>query len=343
MKKNNWTRYGSIENSYRTKTVGQILPYLNQEGILREKIHGANLSFYADADSVEMGKRSGLMKEEEYISFFRSDIIYRTYSALVGMLWARLNTHYDGLDSITIYGEIFGGAYPHPDVEAKHNIARVQKEVSYSPDVQFMAYDVEITLQDGSTFYMHPEDMEKALRVTHIPVIDRLFTGTIKECLEYTKEFESTIYKKYDLPKLENNMAEGWVLQPNPVILDKYYRRWTVKGKAEAFAEKKKVAKPIKEVVKLPTECDDILAELESYINKNRLKAVISKIWPITQKEFGKLNGFFIQDILTDLEKDHPIYTTQEKDTQKEIKRLIGNITTDLIREDFANIIDGEY
>ncbi len=49
-----------------------------------------------------------------------------------------------------------------------------------------------------------------------------LYEGDIESCLNYSNEFESTISKDLDLPKLDNNICEGVIIRP---IKNVYFKK----------------------------------------------------------------------------------------------------------------------
>ena len=55
------------------------------------------------------------------------------------------------------------GSYPHPDVPRVPNTVVVQREISYCPDLKFIAYDVAVTHGTGRGRYIE-EDLLQACR-----------------------------------------------------------------------------------------------------------------------------------------------------------------------------------
>ena len=104
-----------------------------------------------------------------------------------------------------------------------------------------------------------------------------------------------------------------------------------------------KKERPLSPSINLSSLGQAIADTIGIYSTENRLRAVISKIYPITQRDFGKLNGLFVQDILSELEKEFADFNTLEKVENKEIQRLINLETQPFIRQHFINIIDGEF
>lgn len=90
-----------------------------------------------------------------------------------------------------------------------------------------------------------------------------------------------------------------------------------------------------------------LVAEIElasQYVNANRLRNVLSKIGPVTNKDFGKIMGDFTSDIIEDFMKDDESkFQDLEKKERQLITKNIGQRAALLLRENFLNIIDGEF
>jgi len=66
------------------------------------------------------------------------------YRENIFLLFNKLQTRLNGaVDYIALYGELFGGFYPHPSVPDL-GLCPVQKEVYYSDKIDFYAFDVRI-------------------------------------------------------------------------------------------------------------------------------------------------------------------------------------------------------
>ena len=207
-----WTSYNEIENSDRTKYVQSILEiHHSHEAYVTEKIHGANLSFHVTENDISLGKRSGIMNDEEIEGFYSSKNVYEKYKPFAHLLFLELKNFNPMIDEITVYGELFGGSYDHPEVLKTKDI-KVQKGISYCPHEDFLAFDIKIHCGDDSSRYLHPQEMVHFCELVSFPFIPILFKGTLKECFEIDPHAPSEIYKIYGLPELENNEREGIVI-----------------------------------------------------------------------------------------------------------------------------------
>jgi Rnl2 family RNA ligase len=179
----------------------------------------------------------------------------------------------------------------------------------------------------------------KQFNFKHVPELAR---GTFEELIDYPTVFEDTIYKLYNLPKIEDNFAEGWVLKP---IIPNFMgcgSRVILKGKNPKLQERghKKQSKPS---IELSLEANSLKDELFSFITENRLRNVLSHGHVITQKQFGKLLGLLAKDALDDFYKDFKEpFEGLSKVEQHFIKRQMNKKCSEIIRPHFLDIIDGK-
>lgn len=332
-------KFQSIENSYRQKEVQSVqLNFPKETFVVQEKIHGSNFSFWTDGKTVRCAKRSNFIKENE--SFFGYEALLDRYEKHILYLFEELksdNYLCEDLEELTIFGEIYGGTYPHPDVP-RENVSKVQGGVYYSPDVNFIAFDVKA---NGS--YVGFKKFKTACIVGKIPFLDALYEGTFEECLAVGNEYPSTLPAMHGLPEIEGNGCEGNVIRPINVLYFGNGKRVILKNKNEAFSEKKQGPKKPKVQVDVPPEIQELQLEAVQYINDNRLRNVISKVGEVSQKDFGKLLGLLSKDVMEDLAKDHPKVLNLDNVERKMVTRLLNNECGNLIRPNFSNIIDGNY
>ncbi len=339
-------KYSSIENTYRKKEIDRIVEQGNSSGLWRvsEKVHGANFSFWYDGKDMKCAKRTGFLGEGS--NFFNWHDVRMDEQPKIEKLWEYLKgIHGEDLKEVVIYGEIFGGSYPHPDVERDHNAMTVQKGVFYSPSNLFYVFDIKV---NGSFVNEHVKGdlCERFNFLWDEP----LFEGTFAECLEYSNTFITTIPKKLGLPDIENNYCEGVVIKPVEVKRSWAGSRVLLKNKNDKFAEvtkkksgKCKIKKP-KEEIKLSPEAETLLETILTYVNENRLRAVLSKMEAITDKCFGKLVGNLSKDVIEDFLKDHKdAFMALPDKERKYITKIPGRIGAEMIRKDFLNIIDNTY
>ena len=341
-----WKKFGSIENITRQKAIDDVVQYGYSGGIwiANEKIHGGNFSIfsaYVDAENEEirMGKKSCLIADDA--NFYGCQEVMEKVTPNIRELHRGLLNHskYE-FSEMGVRGEICGGWYPHPDVPKNNKAIRVQKGVWYSPDNEFYGFDI---MLDG--LYMDADEVHKWLERYGI-LNSLIFTGTFKECLECSNEFQTTIPDMLGLPPIDDNICEGIVLRP---LVPAFYpsgSRVILKSKNARFAEKENKKKTPRIIVELTPEAQQLLDELDSLLTENRLRNVLSQgdLEVITNKDFGKLMKLFTSDVWEDFDKEfHNEFSILNKEEQKRITKAMGSFSADLIREHFLNIIDQNF
>ncbi len=330
-------KYNSIENTYNK----DFLEKIKLEGydalsyVVQEKVHGANCCFITDGKEVHFAKRTGFMESGE--KFYQYEELLIRYKDRMILLYSRIKEKYPDTESILVYGEMFGGKYPHPDVKSDSQIMCIQKGVLYCPNHEFYGFDIYVRGTDNNR-YLSVHESNGLFEEGRFLYAKTLFEGTISECLSYPNTFQSYIAKWLGLPPIENNICEGVVIRPVEAVFFRNGSRLLLKNKNSKFAEKKSVKKRQPALFVEPTyskELNDMLAITEEYVTENRLNNTVSKIGEVVfPKDTGKLIGLLSKDILEDFLKEHSgIYASLEKSEQKILNRYINKQATDLIKK----------
>lgn len=282
-------KYPSIENSYQKKFIEKILYEgavdKNEVWHVQEKIHGANFSLWCDGENIKAAKRSGFLTPNE--CFFDSNKIIEKYRENLLSLANILNCQ------VTVFGEIFGGRY-----NGVSNGPVIQKGVDYAPYNEFFVFDL---MLDG--VFLDFTSAIRTLRAFNFIPAPILFSGSLKDCLEYEHEYNTKVPELLGLEPLENNICEGNIIRPTKNLFLHGGARIILKKKNSKFSEKASVPRETIPIV-LPEELQPIVVNFTEYLNENRLNSVISKIGEVSNKDFGKLQGLLIQDALEDFNNE---------------------------------------
>jgi Rnl2 family RNA ligase len=326
--------YNTIENVYQTRVIDQIRMqgFGDEVFIVQEKVHGANFSFFTDGKEIKIAKRTSFIEKDE--KFYNAHQILERYRENVINVFEKVKTMYPNVETVVIYGELFGGGYKHKEVELVKEAIRVQKGIEYAPYNEFYGFDIKL---NGIT-YLDTDLVNQIFKETGFFYAKILFQGTLDEALKFTNVFDSKIPAWLGLPEIENNMCEGTIVK---TLKTKYFgngSRVILKNKNEKWTEKSKMVKkdrPVKKDVHFSEEAQEIWEEIRRYATANRLKNVVSKIGEFEPKMVGKVIGLFAQDILEDFEKDFPkVFTTIEKEEQKRINKKLNSLVIDVIKEE---------
>jgi len=345
-----FNRFSHIENAYRQKTIEHIVASGLSEGewAVTEKVHGANFQFSYDGKRLAIGSRNSWKGTD----FYYCGKVVDKYSANVVEMYNILRTQYPkaagNFKQLTIYGELYGGKYPHPEVESCPGEITVQSGIWYSPLQDFYAFDICI---DGKFL---PVALSNSLfSRCRIPFAATLFVGSFSECLEYPNEFQTTIPGLLELPEIENNICEGVVIRP---VIPKFFHsgeRVILKNKNDAWSEKQRnnirQKKRLPSVNKMSDGARAYLTHCLTYITENRLRNVLSHIGPITVKDFGLVLKEFSLDVQEDARKEYMCNISDmvqiecDEKENKVVRKIINTECATMIKKNLLNIVDGRF
>lgn len=334
-------KYSSIENAITRDFMEKVkfeLP-ADLEWVVQEKVHGSNTSFLCDGTEVKFAKRTSILADDEKFYDFQS--LLEAYKPRVLSLFRRVKEMHPEVTSISVFGEMFGGRYAHPDVPAEKGIILIQKGVNYLPGHEFYGFDI-FVLEGEKGRFLPVDEVNEIFEAEGFFYAKTLFRGSLAECLKYPNAFQSKISQWLGLPDIDDNICEGVVIRP---VTPQYLRngsRVLIKNKNARFAEKKNVKKRNKlfsEPVPHSDELNALLPELEAYVTENRLNNVVRHIGEVSfPKDFGKVMGMFSKDILDDFLKEHGgAYTALDKCEQKTFNRALNKLANDFVKQTFMS------
>ena len=299
----------------------QVLNLHREEWVISEKVHGANFGMWIDEDgNVLCSKRSGFLVPGDPFNDWervRDEHLERLREVKISL---DVMGSQEGRNSrIAVFGELCGGYYPD---HASFNRG-VHQGVWYSPQIQFLAFDILVETETGEAWYMNPVQAREILTRAGFLVTPELGRGSLNECLEYDPNFNSYVPAMLGLPELETNQAEGYVIAPQ-VRHPRKKMRVIFKIKNVAFQEKNvKIPKPSAAPVDLAPEEQAFLEELEMRVTRNRFDAVRSK--ELEDIGFGRLIGLMTGDIVASYRDDNPGEIEKlEKSQRKRVTRLLN-------------------
>ena len=150
-------KYSSIENSFSKEFMERVVAEMptDLEYVVQEKVHGANTSFLCDGESVRFAKRTSLLEQDE--KFYDYAELLERYREKVVALTKEVMGKYSDTRSISIFGEMFGGTYPHKEVQPNRKMTAIQKGVCYTPGHEFYAFDIYV-IGDGGGRYLSVDE-----------------------------------------------------------------------------------------------------------------------------------------------------------------------------------------
>ncbi len=330
-------KYSSIENSFNEDYIKKVKEAIdpNLRFVVQEKVHGSNTSFVTDGKDIKFAKRTALVAEDE--KFFDYQELFDRYKERVIKLFNAIKKKFPDVSTAVIYGEFFGGYYPHKQVKPDHRYMTIQKGVCYCPHHEFYGFDIYVYRPEAK-HYLSVNDTNQLFEECGFFYAKTLFDGTLDECLNYPNKFPSTIYKFFDYPPIDDNICEGVVIRPIEPTYISYGDRVLIKNKNERFAEKKsekRIPKPKKPDAVISQGLTSEIALVSLYVTENRLNNVVSHIGEVEfPRDLGKVIGMFSKDILDDFLKEHSAdYYALEKPEQKLLNKEINLQAQKLVKD----------
>lgn len=338
-----FNKYSSIENTYQTLYLNKVRQIVPKDAIwdVTEKVHGANCCIITNGNDTKFAKRSGIIKEGE--NFFNYETVLEEFRPKIINAFNYIKKKYETNETIInlvqFYGELFGGAYPHPDVPRNSQFNSVQKGLYYAPYQSFYGFDIAIVYKSPDKegrFWLNPDEMADVFEKNDIFYSKSLFRGTLDECLEFNNAFQSNIPTWLGLPPIEDNICEGVVFKPMVPYFFNNGDRILLKNKNERFSEKKK-EKVHKVIPDLPEDVKKAISTVSEYINDNRLNNVISHEGEFDMpKDFGRLIKLFTMDILNDFIKEYKEWNSLEKVNQKLVTKEVNSLAVKVIKDHYG-------
>lgn len=302
--------------------------------VVTEKVHGANFSFVYENGILKYAKRKNYLSWND--DFFGFQLVVNEIEDKVLSLFEDIEES-ERVGKYIVYGELFGGEYPHDEVAPNENVKAIQTGVYYAPSIHFCAFDIAIE-ENGEKQYLDYETSVSYFEKHEILYAKSLFVGKFADALNFNKRINSTIPKAFDLPVLKENLIEGIVVKPfSKVEKSMFSSRPILKLKNPEFDEEKKFHEAEKwtYVPNVSSKTEDlsfILEELRNYITLNRLESAISKIGELNREDEQRVTEIreeFLRDAKVDFNENN---NDLLEDLKKEEKEWLISRVESLIR-----------
>lgn len=303
----NPSKWNLTESDYRT--------FKKTDWVVTEKIHGANFGLVTDGSEVRFAKRKEFLHPEE--DFFDYQSLKSQLAYQAKEIFKILQAEQNQLLKVFVYGELFGGEYPHPDVPAVPHVQAVQTGIYYSSKIEYCAFDIAVEVKGNplTRVYLDYDKARSLFQQVGMMSAEPLFMGRYEDVLAYSPEFDSTISTLLHLPKLPfRNPAEGIVIKPIKVIYIETHKgkvRPILKIKIPEFAEDSRFHQATKWTSQktLPLQSltpglsieEELSQEMLALVTETRLSNVISKIGRVSRSDGDKKQEvvqLLMQDVL---------------------------------------------
>ncbi|KAH3762529.1 RNA ligase, Rnl2 family [Pelomyxa schiedti] len=339
-------QYPSFDNIGKPGVLDPVLAkYGKDEFVVTEKVHGSNFSFITNGKELITAKRGGLLHPSA--KFFNFTRVLDKYKDRIMQAFVIAQKRF-GFTRLHVFGEFFGGEYPHEGVPKIPDAVSVQRRLYYSNDNEFFVFDL-----SGGVGFVDYDDMLSICQEAGLLCAQPLFRGTLAECVKFPVVFPTTISGMLGLPPIPDNNAEGVVIKrvkhsrplfksKNPKFEEVAYlltpeKRIADAAKREIYLQKKAERAQLGPTTPTePAAPSPLFIAASAYVTSNRLDSVISKIGQVTIRDSAKLMGLLVQDALKDFEKDNEEYRVLAKDEQRKINKLLMLPAKNVVTQHFA-------
>jgi len=281
--------------------------------VVTEKIHGANFCVITDGKEVSFAKRKELLSPEE--DFFGFYYIKDQLTEQALNIYKILFSKDSRILSVSIYGELFGGEYPHPEIKGNPQLQAIQTGVYYTNAIAYAAFDIALQYPAPQhRVYLDYDASIKLFQQVGMFYAHPLFIGKYSEALAYNIEFPSTIPALLGLPPLPSpNKAEGLVIKPIKTIsidTPKGKIRPIIKRKISEFAEDSRYHQAQKWTQRdYHSTTSEAEQQMLSLVTPTRINNVISKLGRVSKnnpKTKQQLTELLIEDVLESFAEMYP-------------------------------------
>jgi Rnl2 family RNA ligase len=319
--------------------------------VVTEKIHGANFCFLTNGHMVWGANRKHILQPTD--DFFHFQRVLEKLRHPILQAFIASKKRFLQLKWLSIYGELFGGGYPHPDVPPDPSVQPIQTGIWYAPSITFCAFDLAIETDALPTPRTYV-DYDIALSICEeagILCAAPLFIGGYQEALAYPLGFDSTIPARLGLPPLPGaNKAEGVVIKPLKTLLVETKKgaiRPVLKKKIPEFAEDKRFSEAQKWSVPSPTTQSNLdLLKWEAFnlVTENRLQSAVSKVGALAAGDGQRVQrvfSIFAEDVFEQLERTQEArLATLRQEEQAQLRAYVFEEARKLFKDYFHKAAD---
>ena len=308
------------------------------EWIATEKIDGSNFSVYSNGEKTKFAKRTGFLNDEDW--FYNYQSISLELSQKANKMYKLIKTKENqNLKFIVIYGELCGGFYPEDINNWKGPVPSrindkgvviiplekraVQEGVYYSDKIKHIIFDIALIDSENHITYLEYKEMMNKCEEVGLHYTPILSKGSLKQLLDFSLEFNSTIPSLFGLKCIDNNRAEGIVIRPSV---------WKGNGEDRPMLKRKN-----KSFTQFSGDFDSdkvkknpILSAI-CMININRLYGVISKVGAKAKEE--EIINLFVEDVWSSM-WDNGVIIKDYDNVDNFIKKKV----TEMVEEYIQNL-----
>ncbi|MGW2251119.1 RNA ligase family protein [Kitasatospora sp. NPDC001660] len=184
-----------------------------REWVALEKVHGAHFAVVCDGDGVRPAKRREVLGDDALDGFFGVSRIWPQLAVAAARFASAVRADRGADAVVTVYGELAGGSYPHPDVPAVAGVEPVQTGVRYAPGLHWLPFDATVETAEGP-WWLADRAVREAAEAAGLTCVPVLGYGPLNVLQDLPSAYPTRLPALLGLPALADDLAEGYVLKP---------------------------------------------------------------------------------------------------------------------------------
>jgi Rnl2 family RNA ligase len=252
-----------------------------------EKLHGAHFVVVVHGGDVRFGKRKEWLDADT--SFFGWQLLAEDLRTRVRNMAQAVGTP----PVFIAYGELLGGAYPHPEVTPVPGLSAVQTGIWYAPDIHWVVFDILVAeSEDDEGIFLAHHEVETLARAHGFLVPPLIRRGRRSELESVPVRASTRFPGLLGLPPIADNIAEGIILKPDLRLAPD--ERQVIKRKIPEFDD----AKFDESAAWMPgrLSVDELLVWVERLVNPARIQSARSKV--------GEARAAILDEVVLDVAVD---------------------------------------
>lgn len=309
--------------------------------VVQEKVRGKPACLYCDGRQVALGVDGAWLTGGGGLYNY-GEMLDRYRRSLMG-LYTHLRHVYGRVDYLLVYGEMFGGDYPHPEVLPDMSSVTLRRGVYYAPSHEFYAFDIYTALGDGGR-YLSVSVCNNLLHNAGFFYARTLFQGALDDCMMHTDAFPTHIPEWLELPPLRNNICAGIVVRPETPLYLPDGDRVLLKSENVRFCKRMYAPRCAinhhLQLDPLTPECVDLMGEMEAMVSPKRLEGVLHREKELRMpRDEGRIIAQLGRDTLDDFfRRFGSRYDALAPGERHIITRRLNHAATILVRRELRGI-----
>ena len=149
-----------------------------------------------------------MLDDDALDAFFGVSQVWPTLAVAAARCAAEVRGAWGEDAVVTLYGELAGGCYPHPEVQGVAGAQAVQTGVWYAPDLVWLLFDVLVEV-GGRRCWVADRELRAAADAAGLACVPVVGRGTLDRVHGLPSAYPTLVPALFGLPEVEGNLGRG--------------------------------------------------------------------------------------------------------------------------------------